>query len=281
LALEPQNTSVQVRLGEVYERQGKSQDAEYAFRFAIEHEAGNEAAYSRLGELYLRQGRYPDAARMFSEVIALSPTRVHGYSNLGSAYLFEGRYADAIPQYELSLAIKPTGDAMSNLGTAYFHLKRYADAARVFEKAVNLDDKNYEAWGNLGDALYWAPGRRVEAPAAYRRAIALGEENLKVNPRDANLLGYLAIYHAMLGERDAALASLATALQLAPHDSDVLTSAAQVYAQLGDTEKAVATVGQALAAGASYSNIRDLPSLDPLRTNHEYQTLIRKYTQTK
>jgi len=281
LALEPQNTSVQVRLGEVYEKQGKLQDAERALLNAVERDPQNETGFNRLGALYLRQGRFGDSARMFSEVIALSPTGVSGYSNLGSVYFSEGRYADAIPQFELSLAIKPTAVAMSNLGTAYFHLKRYADAARVFEKAVKLDDKNYEAWGNLGDALYWAPRRRAEAPAAYRRAIALGDENLKVNPRDANLLGYLALYHAMLGERDLAREALASALELAPRDSDVLMSAAQVHMQLGDIEGTLSFLGSALAAGASASALRDLPNFDSLREDSRYQQLSRKYTPAK
>ena len=36
----------------------------------------------------------------------------------------------------------------------------------MYEKARALDDKDYLNWGNLGDALYWMPGRREES---YRR----------------------------------------------------------------------------------------------------------------
>src|SRR5204863_148369 len=39
-------------------------------------------------------------------------------------------------------------------------MHRYADSAAQFEQAVQLDSKNYIFWGNLGDAYYWAPGRR-------------------------------------------------------------------------------------------------------------------------
>ena len=71
----------------------------------------------------------------------------------------------------------------------------------MFEEATKLDAQNYEIWGNLGDAYYWAPGRREQAAEAYRKALQFGEEERKVNPRDAHMLSYLAEYHAMLGRK--------------------------------------------------------------------------------
>jgi tetratricopeptide (TPR) repeat protein len=72
-------------------------------------------------------------------------------------------------------ALEKDPNASSNLATAYFQMHRYADSAVQFEKAVQLDPKNYLSWGNLGDAYYWSPGRRTEAADAYGRAIALGK----------------------------------------------------------------------------------------------------------
>src|SRR5256884_5999692 len=140
---------------------------------------------------------YEDAAAMFSHVVSLAPDSFTGYSNLGGVRAFEGKYAEAVPLFEKSLSIRPTGDARSNLATAYFQMHRYADSAAQFEQAVQLDSKNYIFWGNLGDAYYWAPGRRSEAPAAYGQAITIGEEKLRLNPNDAVLLSSLAIYHAI------------------------------------------------------------------------------------
>src|SRR6266576_3984039 len=160
--------------------------------------------------------RYEDAAAMFSHVVSLAPDSFTGYSNLGGVRAFEGKYAEAVPLFEKSLSIRPTGDARSNLATAYFQMHRYADSAAQFEQAVQLDSKNYIFWGNLGDAYYWAPGRRSEAPAAYGQAITIGEEKLRLNPNDAVLLSSLAIYHAMRGEKKPALDNLDSALRLQP-----------------------------------------------------------------
>jgi len=51
-----------------------------------------------------------------------------------------------------------------------------------------LDPEDYPLWENLGDAYYWSDGKRAEAQEAYGKAIRLGEERLRVNPRDAEVL---------------------------------------------------------------------------------------------
>ena len=120
---------------------------------------------------------------MYSQVVSLAPDSFTGYYNLGGVRILQGKYEEAIPLLQRSLEIRKTADATSNLGTAYFQLHRYADSAAAFEQATQLDPTNYVFWGNLGDAYYWAPGRRAEAAAAYGKGIALGEEQLRVMRR--------------------------------------------------------------------------------------------------
>ena len=62
---------------------------------------------------------------------------------------------------------------------------------------------------------HWAPGMRDRATGAYRRALELGEERRKINPRDAHMLSYLAGYHAMLGEKQKARLRIDEAEKLA------------------------------------------------------------------
>ncbi|MHC4093934.1 MAG: tetratricopeptide repeat protein, partial [Planctomycetota bacterium] len=54
------------------------------------------------------------------------------------------------------------------------------------------------------------------AREAYRRAVELAREQLDVNPNDAEVLGELAKYHAMLGDRENALECLGRALEIGP-----------------------------------------------------------------
>ncbi|MGC1438929.1 MAG: tetratricopeptide repeat protein, partial [Terriglobales bacterium] len=197
-----------------------------------------------------------------------------GYSNLGISYLLRGDYADASPALEHSLEIRPTAEACSNLGTAYFQLRRYSDAARIFEKAVTLDNHNYEVWGNLADAYYWAPGERAKAKAAYQTALGLAVKSVAVNPRDPSLLGFIADYYAMLGKREPALTYINKALRIAPKSADLLATAALVFNQVGDSEDALSCLERAVAAGYSKTSLRDTPNFDNLRDQSRLRRLL-------
>jgi tetratricopeptide (TPR) repeat protein len=188
-----------------------------------------------------------------------------------------GRYADAIPMFERSVAIRPTGPALSNLATTYFQTRRFLEAAQTFEKAVQIDGKNYAVWGNLADAYYWAAGKRDLAPDAYRKAIALGEDALKVNARDAVLLSRIGLYHAMINDRSRAFAYLNRALEIAPGDAEVRYKAALIHNQFKEVEKTLDWLEKAAEAGYSITTIRDVRNFDYLWSYPRFQNLLRKY----
>ncbi len=90
------------------------------------------------------------------------------------------------------------------------------------KQALTFDDHDPLTWGDLGDALYWTPGRREEALPAYQKAVSLAQAKLELNPRDATAAGYLAEYNAMLNKKELAMESAKRALSLANNDPDVL-----------------------------------------------------------
>ena len=131
-------------------------------------------------------------------------------------------------------------------------------------------------WGNLGDAYFWSPRTRSKALNAYGKAIALGEQKLRVNPRDSEVLSYLAMYHAMRLERKPALENLDSALRLNPKSPDLLLTAGIVYQQLGDTPRALDAVEKAIAGGLSPATLSDTPNFDTLRSNPRFLKLIQR-----
>jgi serine/threonine protein kinase/tetratricopeptide (TPR) repeat protein len=275
LQLEPTNDSVRGGLANTYEQLGRLDDAEKTFKEAIAVRPNYWATYNWLGLFYQDHARYDDAAAMYLHVVSLAPDSFTGYSNLGGVRTLQGKYTEAIPLLQRSLEIRKTALGTSNLGTAYFQLRRYADAAAAFQQATQLDPKNYAVWGNLGDAYYWAPGRRGEAAAAYGKGIALGEEELRINPRDVEALSSLSMYYAMRGERKAALDKLDAALRPNPKSPNMLFNAGIVYQQLGDTQHALDALEKAVAAGISPATLRDTPNFDDLRANPRFLRLIQ------
>ena len=140
-----------------------------------------------------------------------------------------------------------------------------------------MDPMNYLFWGNLGDAYYWAPGRREEARSAYEKAIDLGEARQRVNPKDADLLSNLAMYHAMRGEKIAARDNIEAAIRLQPKNPDVLFAAGITYEQLGDTNRALDALEKAASFGLSPEMLQDTPNFDVLKNNPRFIGLVQSH----
>jgi serine/threonine-protein kinase len=275
IQIEPTNDDFYADLGRVQDLAGKPEEAEKTFKQSIELRPYVWLNYNRLAIFYSTHGRNQDAVEPLKKVIQLAPDGLYGYNNLAGIYNFLGRYDDAISMYEHAVAIRPTAVRLSNLATVYFNRRRFLDSAQTFEKALQLDNKNYTILGNLGDAYYWAPGKRGQAPDAYRKAIALGKGLLTVNPRDGAVLGKLAGYYAMLADKTSAMENLQRALAIKPSDPEVRFKAALINNQFHDTEATLDWLDKAVQAGYSVTTIRDLPNFDGLWSNPRFQQLLR------
>ena len=273
--LEPTDDFAYRGLAHSYENLGRAQAAEDTYKQAIKLRPGYWAGYSWLGFFYYRQARYTEAVEMFNQVVRIAPDSFRAYHNLGATYNELGRYQEAIQVCERSAAIQPNSDAYSNLGTAYFYLGRFAEAAQAYEKAADLDPLLYLWRGNLGDALYWTPGQRVNAKDAYERAILLAKEALRVNPRDYRAMGYLAYYYAMVGDKKAAMTTLQQAVALAPENAEVRFNAALTHNQVGQPNLALDWLEKALAAGWNPATVRNHPFLNNLHADSRYLQLLQ------
>jgi serine/threonine protein kinase/tetratricopeptide (TPR) repeat protein len=274
ILLDPTNDDAYRGMANAYEKLGRTSEAEKTYRRGINLRPHYWAGYNWLGAFYCSQGRYDEAAAMFNQVIRLAPDCYRGYSNLGGTYLFQGRYSEATPLFERSLSLRPTASAYSNLGTARFFQRQFSEAARAYEEAAKLNEREWLVWGNLGDAYSRASGKRGMAPDAYRRALTLVENRLRINPRDTAALGYASYYHAMLKEKTEALACARHAVAMAPADPELLFNVALTYNQLGEVDEAFAMLQRSLAAGFSRSTVQDTPLIDNLQNDLRFRQLL-------
>jgi serine/threonine protein kinase/tetratricopeptide (TPR) repeat protein len=275
LRLEPTNDDIYRLLASAFAKTDRSEEEEKVFRQAIAFRPHYWAGYNSLGALYNQQARYTEAAEKFAQVVALAPDNYRGYTNLGGARMALGEYNEAIDLLEKSVAIRPTTGNYSNLGTAYFFRGKFAGAIRAYKEAIRLDDNNYVAWGNLGDAYYSGPGTRPQAAEAYQTAIARAEPEMNLNEKDAVLLSQVTTYYAMLQEKEKALSLLKKALALNPRDPNVCYAAGVAYNQFRDVNIALGWLAKAVASGYSTTFIRDTPIFDNLWGDPRFQDLLR------
>jgi len=271
LALDPVSGDALRALGKAQEALGRFDEAEKTYRKASERAPGFWGNWNALGALLFRRGRYDEAEQAFRRVIELAPDNERGYRNLGGVLQSVGRSREAEQALERSLSLRPTYAAASNLATLRFDHGDYGGAVRAFEKALELDERDYRVWRFLAAARHWAPGEREKAAAAYRRAAELAERQLEVNPRDAEALVALADCRAMLGEGARARSPLEKALALAPGDVEVMQTAGSVYEVLGDRARALLWINRALEHGYAVGMIERDPALEALRADPGYR----------
>lgn len=274
-ALDPTSDETFRGLADVYQKLNKPGEAEATFRKAISLRPQYWAGYSWLGVFYWQQGRYDDAAKQFQEVVTLAPDHFRGYSDLGAMYVLQGRYAQAIELLQKSISIRSTVEAYDNLGNAYFLMRKYDEAARNFEEGLKFDKTSWLSWGNLGDAEYLVPDKRQKANEAYREAIRLTDDDLRVNPRDGRTWAFRATYLAMTDNKADALASLQKALLFAPASPGVQFRAALVYNHFGEKDHTLQWLRKSVAGGLSANQVERTPDFDHLSGDPAFQAILR------
>jgi tetratricopeptide (TPR) repeat protein len=273
LKIDPSNIDAYRELGRAHEALNDTTQAEKTFLAAADRRPGDWAVYNALGAFYNRQRRYAEAAAQFERVVALTPDNARGYSNLGGTYGQMADWTRAFPALEKATALAPSDRTFSNLATAHFRQGRFAEAAAAYEKAISLGATNHLVWFNLASALRWVTGSEARARTAYQRAADLGEDERRINPRQATLAARLADCYAHLGDRAKARALAAEAESLAPKDVRVWLVSAQVFEELGDRAGALRRVKTAMELGLSRQDVESTRGLDALRTDPAYAAI--------
>jgi serine/threonine-protein kinase len=274
LKLEPVNASAGRELASVYEAMGKLDQAESTFKKDAALRPSDWTSLYDLGMFYYRQGRYEEAAPLLHRVTELAPDNNSGYTGLGAVYWMQGQYEDAASSFRRSLDLRPTASAYTSLGTIYFFMGRCADAVEQMKKAVDLVPTRDQFWGNLGDAYACVAGKKNESVKAYERAVELVQAGLAVNPKDADALSRVALYHARLGKKAEAEAEIKKARQFAGGNRQVVWNAALVYELGGHRDLALEALKAAIGAGQPVEEVRREPALAKLREDPRYARLM-------
>ena len=150
---------------------------------------------------------------------------------------------------------------------------KHDKAIEKFQAALDIRH-DYRVAGNLARAYYFT-GKRTDGLEMYKHAIQLGNEELDVNPRNADAHILLARYHAMLLQKEPALEHLEEALRWDGSNWHYLEIAAIVHNQFNDSETALNYLKKALSRGFTTLEMRSEIEFSNLHSLPKFQALLQ------
>jgi uncharacterized protein (TIGR02996 family) len=183
-------------------------------------------------------------------------------NNVAAAYLLLEKYGLAEQVLKASIENKDSSYAHNLLGTCYYRQERYEEAAEEYERALELEDSEWDLWGNLAGTyrLLDLPG---EAERCYQEGIRRLEDALEVNPEDADLRLDYADYLLEAGDTDESLRQieLVEALPELNRNPWLMYLTGQVYEKHGQRQDAIDWVIKALENGWSRETVESSPTM--------------------
>ncbi len=273
LAIDPNDAVANQAIARVYTRLGRIEDAEASYEKAIALDPDNPTIHDSYANFLADQSRTEEAVAVWQTVIRLAPDNYAALVNMGSMLTELGRLSEAITVTQRANEIRPSYMAYSNLGTAYARSVRYEEAIQAYQKALEIDDSDWLAWGNMAYVYSWMDGMEQEAQQTFEKAIQLAEAAKEQDARDPFIFSDLSLYYAKTGNPELALQNLATAVTLAPDTGEILAAAAETNETLGRRDEAIDFVHKSMASGYPMKTLQRNRELSDLLLDPRIQVL--------
>ncbi len=242
-------------IGRAYAELGRPDSAQFALETALRYDSTYAEAWLDLADLYEKEGRYEEALQAARRAWELAPRSLVARYRLGNLLLLTGQPAQARPLLESVVQEAPWHQAAHySLGRVLQQLGETEAARRMLERAEALrtlqakveqaellvanTPRDPYAYATLGSLLRRL-GQYREALYAYQVAHFLAPDNLEFQNN-------MAVLHLLLGEEDQAIALLEAAVRRDTTFVDGWINLGILYARQGRREAARRAWEQAL-----------------------------------
>lgn len=261
------------RLARAYEKQNRLEEAEVAYKKAIEANPYNWSTLNLLGAFYSDHGRYEKAKEAYEHVTKLEPKLSIGWGNLALVACMEGNYEGCIQASQKANDLEPDPVTFQNIAQAYYFLHKYPLARENAQKAVDLNPNNQLSYGIVADT-YRVEGDTEKAYELYDKAITLALHDLQVNPRDAATMGNLAVYYARRHSEVRALDFIKRARALDPRLNELMYDNALIDVIYKRPDDATGNLTLAVKSGFSLKQIASDPDFQVLENDPAFKKLV-------
>jgi eukaryotic-like serine/threonine-protein kinase len=213
IALNPNLFEANLALGAVYTEQGKDEDAIRLLRQAVSLAPNSPVAWKYLGYAYHYAGLTDLAEAAFRRGRDLDPTPAQAYWMHGRMLLYQGKAHEAEEEVRRALERYPDQfKLLTMLGYFLYYEGKSEQAQQALERALQLVGAQSEEEPRVMSAM-------VHASRGERSKIDPGI--FHYDPEeivDGDLAEWIGAVHALLGEKESALAFLRQAVRRGNHN---------------------------------------------------------------
>jgi serine/threonine protein kinase/Flp pilus assembly protein TadD len=240
LAVRPQSPGTYMMLGRALAKTNAFDEAEAAYRKAVELEPEYASAHIGVGWVLHERGNLVGAEAAYRTAARLEPGLAMAHYNVGNVLRDQHRLSEAITELSKATEIQPRfADAWDSMGLALKEQGKLLDAEKAHRKAIetHADDVGaYRAYANLGAAL-GRQGRQPEAVESFRTAI-------KLQPNQAQAYYGLGLALGEQGQKREAIPYFRKAVDLNPKYFEAYGNLGFALKSEGEFKEAVSALKQ-------------------------------------
>lgn len=233
--------------------------AQQMFEEALKADINFARAWAKLAECHGKYFMYYDSAgrehidralTASKRAVEIAPAYSRSHTARGVAHLINKDFAAAEQAFDKAVELNPRQfDAYYQHARTCFQQGNLKKAAELFEKAAMFQPEDYQT-PLLLRQVYLSLGRVEEAQATAQRGIGLAQQHLELNSKDARAI-YLACGSMIqLGMYQQAMQWSEKALAIDPNDPMINYNVACCYAQAGEPDKALDCLEKARGSGS-------------------------------
>jgi tetratricopeptide (TPR) repeat protein len=149
--IEPDNTDISTKMGNIYFQTGDYEKAEKAYNDAANTGSDSSEIYNNIASTFAARGQNDKAEAFYKKSVKKNPKFHDGYKNLGYLYMREKKYDKAIINFEKAFKLKPImRESGDRLGEIYYINGDFKNSYRIYKNLLNLFPGDPRLYNNLG-----------------------------------------------------------------------------------------------------------------------------------